>query len=325
MKILTNQASHSPGEQLRESPNEINVVSACSSPSSSSSSSLASFHQNDQTCEEPYMLSSSIEELSDDINDVLDFHFELFEIDNLMGEEDENGMIDACNFFLGDDEEASSKKSSYVRRRSILALMSHMSTPRQFTDQSREEVPVEVTMEKLDECMRRTADSRAQLLRLIDDRSIDHDDVGNPEDSSIVLPRRVSISLQCQGSIQKRKTQPKVSKDGRRAIKGRSTTTKGRGKNASSSEYACSGVLLKRLQPSVAESMISHLSVPTSLGCSGAASKTRIHQILNQKKRLLAGRGGMMSVSVNSYFGTDGESCNIASFLRQRKNAPFSC
>ena len=324
MKMRSNQPTKYAGPQPRDGSNEINAVSSCSS-SSSSSSSLASFHEIDRTCAEPSMLSSSIEGLGDDI----DFHFELFEIDSFMEEEaDANGMIDASNFFLGDDADTSaSTRPSYVRRRSILAVMSHISPPTRFTEQSKEEVPVEGAMEKLDECMRRTADSRAQLLRLIDDRYIDHDEAGNLDDSSMIIcPRRVSISLQCEETIQKSKTQPRILKDGRRAIKGKNTTTKGRRKNTSSSEYACSGVLLKRLEPSVTESMISHLSVPTSLGCSGAASKTRIHQILNQKKRLLAGRGGIMSVSVNScYLGSGRESCNIASFLRQRKNIPFTC
>jgi len=228
---------------------------------------------------------------------------------------------------------SSPSSSSHQRRRSSsLAVMRHFcystNSPTVLDECCLEEPNEEEKraeeigiMQKLDDCMRRTAESRAQIMKLVMADEGEKQDEEEETDStnshipvsSIFLPRQGSASLKRKWNVTKKTKHGKhsSSKDGRRSNKMRSQR---RGKlRRSSSEYACSGVLFNRVATSVSESEVLHL--PSLMGSSCRHSKTSIHHILNEKKRAGLGNARWDSQVIQ----TSSPPSSIASFLRQRK------
>jgi hypothetical protein len=176
-------------------------------------------------------------------------------------------------------------------------------------------------MQKLDQCMRRTAESRAQLFKL--NKVHVEDGSSNTTASSVTRSRRLSLSLKYKlnvgkESLHKKKTQLKRSKDGRRVTRRPFNNGRHEQEKLKTSEFASSGVLLKRVAPSIAESKVSQLLLTEALECSGVANQTRIHHIMSQSKK--AGRTSYGTKLAPS----SGPSGSIASFLRQSKKIQFS-
>jgi hypothetical protein len=320
---------------------------ARASSSCSSTTSLSRSPSTCQlTCKESMKDSSSTgssrmdeEAHGDNFEDALNFPFDLFEVDPFLDKDEEEALMDAYQDLI---VEGAMARQSSSRRCSMLAAMNYINTSASrtgslslcSTDYGERRVDtsgsVTTLMEKLQESMRRTAESRAQLLGLVN---------GLDKQASCTFVKRSKRHFLSLGH---QKAQLTRSRDARRTPSrptkkllrcSGSTTTVSRRKDTAS-EYACSGVLLKR----AAYACSGVLLKKAEYACSGVllkntlpqsinteslasrpmASKATIHEILRLKKT--AGWGGNNGKFVSSCQPT---SSGITSFLRQTSKKGF--
>lgn len=193
-----------------------------------------------------------------------------------------------------------------------------------------------LNMDKLDECMQRSAESRSMITKMaaamlptpwsaFDTMSVISDDsssVCTPQCPQDVKVNHTSVLPPCTDILSSPSLRPAVpsvesemmsiqpkSKKGNPKTKRPKKTTRTY-KKRSPSEYICSGVLMKRVMPKIMTQDESRDSCSNTFSNGSEATKTMIHKILLQKKG---------TESVSAVAPSNHSTQSISSFLRQHK------
>lgn len=350
--------SFSPLAQQKED-STMNAPCDVSTASSSSCQSLTSTGDDSSldssSChDEVDALGFPLDLLESDLYSILDE-----QVEDMMTMNTEDALMTSYQDLMSEAAMLSTGGTSSERRESVVAAMNYLTStsmveelPSATTD---EKESLLLTMQqKLDECIRRTAESRAKLLQIsqeTDGGGLDlvtstcqEDDTSKSSPSSFSRRNMVVLSSRPTTPVgPKKKTirtkHPRrqspsatTAKDGRR----RRRPTKGGPsrwqKNSSNGAFACSGVLLNRIPPNCSSDTEEALGPTTLVGSSSpvVASKSSIHRILRQKRQLQADATktacagvGTATTPVISLTPFEADSNSITSFLRQSKKHIF--